>query len=102
MVTNSLLFTDIHCHIIPCIDDGAANLSESVLMAKQAFEDGTTSLIATPHQLGTNSRVSVDSIKNKLALLREELQINDVHVEILPGADVRIDPELPKFLKHIC
>jgi protein-tyrosine phosphatase len=100
MATNSLLFTDIHCHIIPYIDDGAANLSESVLMAKEAFEDGTTSLVATPHQLGTNSRVSVDSIKNGLALLRAELQTKNIRVEVLPGADVRIDPELPKLFKQ--
>ena len=100
MSLNQLLFTDIHCHIIPCIDDGSANLSESTLMAKKALEDGTTSLIATPHQLGTNSRVSVESIKHGLALLREELRKQEIHVEVLPGADVRIDPELPKLLKQ--
>ncbi len=40
---------DIHCHILPALDDGAEDLEMSVAMARLAAEDGTTDLAATPH-----------------------------------------------------
>ena len=93
-------FPDIHCHVIPDIDDGSANISESIIMAKMAQREGTRSLIATPHQLGTNRQVSPAAIKKGVADLVEALDKEDVGVKIRPGADVRIDPELPKLLKQ--
>ena len=94
------MFTDIHCHIIPNIDDGSVSLSDSLAMATTASADGTTSLIATPHQLGANSQVTVAAIRNGVALLQEQLHVKTVNVTIRPGADIRIDPELPKLLKQ--
>jgi protein-tyrosine phosphatase len=40
---------DLHCHILPGVDDGAKSLEESVAMVKLAAEDGTTDIVATPH-----------------------------------------------------
>lgn len=92
-------FTDIHCHIVPGIDDGARNVAESVEMARQAVADGTTTLIATPHQLGGNRHVTVAAIQQGVANLRTQLEAAGVAVTVLPGADVRIEPELPRLLK---
>ena len=97
---SSVIFTDIHCHIVPDIDDGPNNTDESITMARIADGDGTKSLIATPHQLGANRRVTVGAIKKGVASLRERLKAENIDVTILPGADIRIDPELPKLLKQ--
>ena len=94
------MFTDIHCHIIPNIDDGSASLTSSLDMAETAWSDDTKSLIATPHQLGTNHGVTASAIRNGAAALQEKLCREEIGVTILPGADVRIDPELPKLLKQ--
>ena len=94
------VFIDIHCHIVPNIDDGATNLQQSVRMARTAVEDGTKGLIATPHQLGSNGRVTAKAITNGVALLQKQLDSAEIELPILPGADVRIDPELPKLLKQ--
>ena len=40
---------DIHCHILPDVDDGAVDMTESVEMLRIAAECGVTDLIATPH-----------------------------------------------------
>jgi protein-tyrosine phosphatase len=40
---------DIHCHILPGIDDGAKTFEESCAMAEMAVEDGVTHIIGTPH-----------------------------------------------------
>ena len=41
---------DIHCHILPGIDDGAQNIHDSIDMAKEAVREGMTTIIATPHK----------------------------------------------------
>ncbi|MGI9460616.1 MAG: tyrosine-protein phosphatase [Pirellulales bacterium] len=93
-------FTDIHCHVVPEIDDGSSSLAESVTMVQTAYEDGTTSLIATPHQLGKNRHVSSEVIRNGVSDLRATIDAEEIPVVIRPGADIRIDPELPKLLKQ--
>lgn len=93
-------FADIHCHIVPGIDDGAADVAESIAMARMAVADGTKSLVATPHQLGSNSHVTTEAIRKGVAGLQAALNAENVAVSVLPGADVRIEPELPKLLKQ--
>ena len=40
---------DIHCHILPGIDDGAKTMEDSIIMAKEAVGEGIHTIIATPH-----------------------------------------------------
>ena len=40
---------DIHCHLLPGIDDGASDLKQAVEMAQIAVEDGISHAILTPH-----------------------------------------------------
>lgn len=40
---------DLHCHILPGVDDGARDLNESLAMLKAAQEAGITSIVCTPH-----------------------------------------------------
>ena len=86
--------------MVPSIDDGSANLAESITMLRIALEDGTTSLIATPHQLGKNRHVSAEMIRNGVESLQAAIDAEEIPVVVRPGADIRIDPELPKLLKQ--
>jgi protein-tyrosine phosphatase len=49
MLYRLLSMVDIHCHILPSIDDGAKSMEVSVQMAEIAIQDGITHVIATPH-----------------------------------------------------
>lgn len=40
---------DIHCHILPMVDDGARSVEQALNMLVQAYEDGTDDIILTPH-----------------------------------------------------
>ena len=40
---------DIHCHILPDMDDGAKHFTDSLMMAKQAESEGIHTIVATPH-----------------------------------------------------
>ena len=64
-------FVDIHCHLIPGIDDGARSWAESLEMAQITTDDGTTTIIATPRQLGTYAHVHGDQIRRATAELQQ-------------------------------
>jgi protein-tyrosine phosphatase len=77
---------DIHCHILPGLDDGAKTLEESIAMVRIAAESGTTDIVATPH---ANPRYAFDpgAIDEKLAELQEAS--NDV-VRLHVGCDFHL------------
>ncbi len=86
-------FTDIHCHIVPRVDDGAETLDESLAMAQMALSDGISTIIATPHQLG-NSTIQGEIIRQRTRELQQQLQDNGIPLKVLAGADVRVEPDL--------
>jgi protein-tyrosine phosphatase len=84
-------FTDIHCHLIPGIDDGAQSWEQCLEMALMAATDGFQTVIATPHQLGSFSHNRGDLIRARTAELQRLLDDHRVALRVLPGADVRIE-----------
>jgi protein-tyrosine phosphatase len=85
---------DIHCHILPNIDDGPSDINESIEMARIAANDGITRIVATPHI--KNTIHSVSTIKKNVEILNNSLSKLGIPVEILQGADVsaQLDPSL--------
>ncbi|QEG36528.1 tyrosine-protein phosphatase [Bythopirellula goksoeyrii] len=84
-------FADIHCHLLPGIDDGASDLESSIAMAQMAVADGVHTIVVTPHQLGNFSRNQGDDIRQETILLQRVFAERRIPLEILPGADVRIE-----------
>ncbi|MFP4477553.1 MAG: tyrosine-protein phosphatase [Desulfatibacillaceae bacterium] len=85
---------DTHAHILPGLDDGAADLEEAVLMAKIAQRDGITGMVATPHTLNgvyVNTRRTVEQA---CEALNSELRGRGVDLEILPGCEAHFSPEV--------
>jgi protein-tyrosine phosphatase len=85
-------FVDIHCHLLPGIDDGAKDIGEALAMARTAIADGTAAIIATPHQLGSFGQNRGDDIRRRVGELQQQLDAADMPLKVLPGADVRIEP----------
>jgi protein-tyrosine phosphatase len=82
---------DLHCHILPGIDDGAKDLDESLKMCEIARKDGINTIVATPH---LNPGVYEPERDLILAKVNELNRLNHVNLRILPGADNRVHPEL--------
>jgi protein-tyrosine phosphatase len=78
---------DVHCHILPALDDGALDLEDSVAMAAQAAEDGIDVVCATPH-IRPDHLVRVEELPSRIATLQEELHRRELDVEIASGAEV--------------
>jgi protein-tyrosine phosphatase len=87
-------YVDIHCHILPGIDDGPRDWDDALAMARLAVEDGTTTIVATPHQLGGWPQNCGDDIRRLTAELNERLQMEQIPLTVLPGGEARYEPEL--------
>lgn len=84
-------FVDIHCHLLPGIDDGSKNLGESLAMARLSVEQGVDTITVTPHQLGNFSQNHGDDIRRRTAELQASLDAEKIPLTVLPGGDVRIE-----------
>lgn len=83
---------DLHCHILPGIDDGARNLEEAVQMCRLAAAEGVTAMAATPHQR-RGEWWNADLAR--LAALRAELQqALGPLLQVLPGGEIHVDSQL--------
>jgi protein-tyrosine phosphatase len=85
---------DIHCHIIPNIDDGAKHLTESVEMANQAVKEGITHIIATPHHKNGKYNNTKEEIYKYVTQLNSVLESRQIDLTILPGQETRIYGEI--------
>lgn len=78
---------DLHCHILPRLDDGARDLEDSVGMARQAAEDRIEAVCATPH-IRHDHDVRIHEVADRVAALNERLREETIPVEILTGGEV--------------
>ena len=79
---------DIHCHILPDIDDGPKTFAESVAMARIAAQDGIACIVATPH-LNEKLYDPVE-ITRRVAWLNHLLRQEKLPLTIMAGADVSV------------
>ncbi|MBU2622311.1 MAG: hypothetical protein KKD92_08345 [Proteobacteria bacterium] len=89
---------DLHCHILPGIDDGAKTPEESLKMAEIALRDGIHTIVATPHVLGIHSN-NVRSVEKSIAGLTDAFSINGINIRLIPGADVPLSAGLMDKIK---
>lgn len=92
-------FVDIHCHLLPEVDDGAADRSTALAMARMAVEDGIHTIVCTPHQLGNYRQNRAADIRARCAQLQQWLDEQQIELRVLPGADVRIEEGLIELLR---
>lgn len=80
---------DIHTHILPGVDDGAANLTEALAMARIAAADGITHLYATPH-VQSHPSLSRQGVIEQVACLQAELAAANIPLKLINGHEVRL------------
>jgi protein-tyrosine phosphatase len=86
---------DLHSHILPGLDDGAATLEAAVGIGKAAVADGIHIIAATPH-VRSDYPTSPQQMEQQVDSLRKKLRADDVTLELLPGGEIALDrlPEL--------
>jgi protein-tyrosine phosphatase len=78
---------DLHCHILPGVDDGALDLRDSTGMARQAAADGIEAICATPH-IRHDHDVRIHEIAGRVEAVNTRLREEGVPVVVLQGGEV--------------
>jgi protein-tyrosine phosphatase len=78
---------DLHCHILPGLDDGARDVDEAVAMAVQAEADGIATICATPH-IRHDHDVRIPELTERVARLNDELARRGIGVRVATGGEL--------------
>ena len=95
---------DIHCHILPGVDDGAEVLEEAVEMARYAWESGSRALIATPHCNHPNmpGNYLSQGLLARMEQLEQVIKDANIGIRIYPGMEVFVTDAFPQLLEQQC
>lgn len=89
---------DLHGHLLPGIDDGAKTLEQALNMARIAVEDGIAVSVLTPHHLNGVYQNPADKVRRLTHEFHNELRQAGIELDVLPGAECHLVPELPEAL----
>ena len=78
---------DLHCHILPGVDDGALDVRDSAGLARQAAADGIEAICATPH-IRHDHDVRIDELAGRVESLNRHLRGEGIAVAVLSGGEV--------------
>jgi protein-tyrosine phosphatase len=81
---------DLHAHVLPGVDDGAADESQALSMLERAAADGTRIIAATPHA----GRCRPEAIIEGVGQLNALAEHAGLAIEVVPGCEYRLDAEL--------
>lgn len=96
---------DMHCHLLPDVDDGVKELKEAIDILKEGVKHGVKQYIITPHYRPTKEYVeTTESLEKRMDILRAELAKQKIDVELFLGREIDEAKELKTLLenKTIC
>ena len=91
---------DLHCHLLPGIDDGACDLEMSLAMAKQALDDGTEFMVATPHIHPGIYDNNIQGITKVAAAFLPVFKRAEIGMQLQIGAEVHLCPEIMQWAEN--
>lgn len=91
---------DLHCHILPGVDDGAKSMEESIQMAELAVKEGITHILATPHHQKRDWMNEKHDVIKKVQALQSELDAREIDLTLFPGQEVTMYGELLEDIKE--
>jgi protein-tyrosine phosphatase len=90
---------DLHCHLLPGIDDGAPDLATSLAMARIAANDGIKVIACTPHIYPGMYDNNGPAIRRAVAELQTRLDEAGIPLRLTLGADTHLVPDLVTGLR---
>lgn len=79
---------DLHCHVLPGVDDGPATEQEAIKLARGARADGITKIVATPHVDGSYPHTRAGAVRAGVRALQASLDAARMGIALETGAEV--------------
>lgn len=91
---------DIHCHIIPGVDDGAPDMEQALNMLKIGVENGVRAMIATPHHHPQRGKKDKEEIKFQFQELKDKAAVLQIPIELYLGNEILYTSVVPQELEE--
>ena len=91
---------DIHCHLLPGIDDGAKDMSEALALINLSVDDGVKRIVVTPHLHFGRFDNTLPVIQSAFSALVTEVNKANIDIELAYAAEVRLDSEILTLLTN--
>lgn len=85
---------DMHCHILPGVDDGPRESREAMEMLRMEYQQGVRKIICTPHRHKGMFEASVEERKRSLELMQKKLLRMGIPMELYLGCEFHIESEM--------
>ena len=95
-----MVMVDLHCHLLPGIDDGSKSMAVSVRLAREAVANGVTHALLTPHHMNGRYVNHKADVIRRTAQFQDELKKQGIPLVVFPGQEVRINGNLLTALDH--
>lgn len=89
-----MTMVDLHCHLLPGIDDGSKSMEISLRLARKATKNGVTHALLTPHHMNGHYVNHKQDVIRKTAEFQEQLKKHEIPLTVFPGQEVRINGHL--------
>ena len=91
---------DLHCHVLPGMDDGPRFLQESLDMARTAVKNDIQTIVATPHSLNGFFVNNWESVVSVTSSVQDAFTRENIALDIYPGMEVQLSPDLFEALER--
>ena len=92
---------DVHCHILPDVDDGSECMQESINMAMIAKEQGIDKIIATPHYHPEFKYLKGEELNKACEEFKKELKENNIDIDIYLGNEIYFTYDLIEKISEL-
>lgn len=93
-------YIDVHCHVLPGVDDGSQNMDDTLKMLKTAEKNGISDMIVTPHykqgRVGTPRKVIGEMIEE----VEKHARLSGINVKLHPGTEIYYNSSLEEKLEE--
>ncbi len=93
-------YTDLHCHILPGVDDGARDMQETIQMLKKAYDMGVRNIIATPHYACGDKNASTERLEQLRKQVEQEALKISKHFNISLGNELLWSPDVVNAVRE--
>lgn len=91
-------FTDIHTHLLPGVDDGSVGMSQTLRLLRMAWENGTRTVVLTPHYRGKYKQNTPAILRAEFTWLQEMAAAEIPGMKLYLGNEIAYENDAPEAM----